>query len=69
MLKPEFEKPTSVTGNKTFLITAHLYGLLIQDDQIKEMLLSHLIKLVFFIQIQNRFGFCKYSLGDARSIT
>ena len=26
----------------------------------------HTIEFVFFAQIKNRFGFCKYSLGDAR---
>ena len=37
----------------------------IQDDQQKSGVISHPIKSVFFVQIQN-FGFSKYSLGDAR---
>ena len=38
----------------------------VQDDKKKSGLIPHPIKSVFFVQIQNRFGFGKYSLGDAR---
>ena len=39
---------------------------LIQDDKKKSGVISHPIKSVLFVQIQNRFGFSKNSLGDAR---
>ena len=38
----------------------------LQDVKKKCCVISHPIKSVIFVQIQNRFGFSKYSLGDAR---
>ena len=34
----------------------------------KSGVISHPIKYASFVQTQNRFGFSKYSLGDARCI-
>ena len=38
----------------------------VQDDQKKSVLIPPPIKSVIFVKIQNRFGFCKYSLGYAK---